>query len=71
MTAPSLRCHLRGALLRDIVQNKPQINGVTWTLVLEVAFYVLTALVAGATRRSPGGATVLMLVLWAGAALTT
>ena len=56
--------YVRGALLLDMVQGKPQINGVTWTLVVEVAFYLLTALVAGATRRTPGGATILMLGIW-------
>ncbi len=61
--------YLRGALLLDMLQNKPQINGVTWTLVVEVSFYALTAAVIRLSRRAPVAATIAMLATWAGAAL--
>jgi peptidoglycan/LPS O-acetylase OafA/YrhL len=64
-----LTAYLRGAFLLDMLQNKPQINGVTWTLVVEVSFYVLTAAAITLSRRAPALATVGMLATWAGAAL--
>lgn len=57
--------YLRGAFLLDMVQNKPQIDAVTWTLVVEVLFYALTAAMLVLSRRSPALATVSMLAGWA------
>ena len=61
--------YVRGALLLDMLQDKPQINQVTWTLVIEVMFYVLTAAALKLTRRAPIVATLGMLATWAAGAL--
>jgi peptidoglycan/LPS O-acetylase OafA/YrhL len=64
-----LGSYVRGALLLDMLGNKPQIDGVTWTLVIEVAFYALTALTLTMSRRRPVAATIVMLAAWAVGAL--
>jgi peptidoglycan/LPS O-acetylase OafA/YrhL len=61
--------YLRGAFLLDMLGNTAQVNGVTWTLVIEVMFYALTAAAMVATRRAPGAATLGMLAVWAVAAV--
>jgi peptidoglycan/LPS O-acetylase OafA/YrhL len=65
----SLTAYLRGAFLLDMLQGKPQINGVTWTLVVEVIFYALTAATLMLSRRAPALATTVMLAGWAVGAL--
>ena len=64
-----LIAYLRGAFLLDLLQKKPQINGVTWTLVVEVVFYALTAATLMLSRRTPALGTAVMLAGWAGGAL--
>lgn len=65
----SVWSYVRGGLLLDQVDG-PVINGVTWTLVIEVLFYALTAAFMPFTRRRPLAATVAMVVVTAMTAVT-
>lgn len=65
----SVWSYVRGGLLLDQITG-PTINGVTWTLVIEVLFYGLTATFMTLTRRRPQAATVAMLAITAMAAVT-
>lgn len=64
----SLWSYVRGTLLLDQVSG-PVVNGVTWTLVVEVVFYVLTAMFMRMTRTRPVTATLLMLLATVATAL--
>lgn len=57
--------YIRALFLIDMVMGYPQILVVTWSLVSEVIFYLLTFCALSATRKDPFKATWLMVAIWA------
>lgn len=59
--------YVRSFFLADMLMGAAQTTPVTWTLVVEVMYYLLTFALLGATRRSPENATYFMIGLWTAA----
>lgn len=57
--------YLKAAFLLDQFTGSGYVLGATWTLAIEVVFYVLVGISVASKRRSPLGTTWLMIGFWA------
>jgi peptidoglycan/LPS O-acetylase OafA/YrhL len=61
---------VRAFFLLDLILGKNQVIGVTWSLVSEIMFYLLTALFIARTRARPELSTYMMIGCWSAFELT-
>ncbi|WP_177314064.1 acyltransferase family protein [Plesiomonas shigelloides] len=55
--------YIQSLFLINYLTGAPAVNGVTWTLFIEVLFYVITAIFISKTKRCAEGSTYLMIVV--------